>query len=64
MVEVKRVCPLCGAMNVLNVPKEGYAAWLNGIGIQHALSELSPGERELLMSGICEPCFDRMFANL
>jgi hypothetical protein len=31
--------------------------------IQNVLPELSPDQRELLISGICGKCFDEMFAD-
>lgn len=37
----------------------------HGMGeyIQDVLPQLTPGEREFLISGFCEPCFDRMFSE-
>ena len=63
MLEIQRVCPLCGAMNVIKVPKKGYEDWMYGKAIQFALPELSEDDRELLLSGICAQCFDRVFAD-
>ena len=31
--------------------------------IQEILTNLTPGERELFISGICDTCFDEIFAE-
>lgn len=31
--------------------------------VQDILSELTPGDRELFISGICGKCFDEMFSG-
>jgi len=38
-------------------------AWVNGAHIQNAMPELSPAERELLISGTCDRCFQQMFGE-
>ena len=35
--------------------------WEDGELIQDAMPYLSAGERELLISGVCGKCFDKMF---
>ena len=35
--------------------------WQDGVLIQEALPYLSAGDRELLISATCDPCFHRMF---
>jgi hypothetical protein len=37
--------------------------WEGGELIQDAMPYLSAGERELLISGICETCFDKIFGS-
>ena len=41
--------------------KESYDSWQDGELIQDALSELTSGERELLLSKTCGDCFDILF---
>ena len=36
-------------------------AWSEGELIQDVLDYLTPGERELLMSGTCDTCWDELF---
>jgi hypothetical protein len=35
--------------------------WRDGFKIQDAMPDLTPGQRELIISGTCEKCFDEMF---
>jgi hypothetical protein len=45
----------------LTVSLAEYLAWCEGKLIQKAMPELTKDERELLISGTCGPCFDRLF---
>tara|TARA_Y100000817_G_C16807512_1_gene522680 strand:+ start:358 stop:579 length:222 start_codon:yes stop_codon:yes gene_type:complete len=56
-------CWNCLQTHVIEVSSEGYAEWQGGELIQEALPELSAGERELLMSGTCDPCWDELFGD-
>jgi len=57
-------CRICGTKHVIIVPAAGYFKWARGHAkIQEALPMLSEDERELLVSGICGRCFDKMFAE-
>jgi hypothetical protein len=54
-------CPSCKKEWKLEVSLAGIKKWGNGACIQDALPELTPAERELLMTGICDPCYQKMF---
>lgn len=54
-------CIACHEAKHVTVSRAGYDKWQAGVLIQRALPELSAGDRELFISGICGPCFDRMF---
>lgn len=54
-------CMQCKKDFKLEVKEEDYTKWKSGTYIQHAFPYLSAGERELLISGICGDCFDKMF---
>ena len=56
-------CWNCLQPHVIEVSSEGYAEWQGGELIQEALPELSAGERELLMSGTWDPCWDELFGD-
>jgi hypothetical protein len=62
-VEIVITCHVCEAKQpplVFSHPK--LKAWVMGNKIQEVLPELSAEQRELLISGTCGACFDRMFA--
>lgn len=54
-------CRICGEVHELKVYIEDFARWRNGEVIQNAMPYLTPGERELLISGTCDKCFHQMF---
>ena len=56
-------CRVCLNQVEMQVHIEDVTAWENGALIQNAMPYLTPGEREVLISGTCEPCFDRMFGG-
>tara|TARA_R100001082_G_scaffold17964_1_gene8942 strand:- start:238 stop:450 length:213 start_codon:yes stop_codon:yes gene_type:complete len=56
-------CRLCDTVHDLTVNVEGFVNWQAGEFIQEALPELSCDERELLISGTCGTCFDKLFPS-
>lgn len=63
-IEIQVKCHSCNKTISLTVEEKGYLAWRKGeILIQKALPELSPAERELLISHTCGSCFDEMCAE-
>lgn len=54
-------CKECKIEYTLMLPQDGIDLYLKGAHAQHAFPMLSPGERELMISGVCEPCWDVMF---
>jgi len=55
---IKISCQVCQKECVLLVDKKGLQNWLDGKEyIQDALSDLTAGERELLISGTCDDCW-------
>ncbi len=59
MLKVK--CKICTKVVELKVKREDFEAWQNGELIQNAMPYLTRGEREILISGICEACFSSLF---
>jgi hypothetical protein len=57
-------CRQCKKTFEIVVPDEAYQRWEDGELIQKALPMLTAGERELLINGICESCFDKLFKAL
>ena len=56
-------CPHCRRLYTLQLSKAGIEARENGALIQDAFPELTAGERELLISGTCDACWERFFPS-
>ena len=57
-------CPECRRKGFLRVHAASYAAWAQGtLLVQAAFPELSPDEREALITGICSECWTRIFSS-
>jgi hypothetical protein len=63
-VKVTTICPNCGSTNVVTVDWGAYGRWQRHEElIQDAFPELTPAQREGLLTGYCDPCFDDMWAD-
>lgn len=60
IISIKCICPLCGKNHIVKVKKSDYDAWQNGALIQRAFPYLSASEREYLMTGLCNNCFNKL----
>ena len=56
-------CRKCNDQVEMKVNIDDVTAWENGKLIQDAMPYLTPDEREVLISGTCGPCFDKMFGG-
>ena len=56
-------CRTCGDTHILMVNAQDKKRWMEGELIQDAMPYLTPDERELLISGTCGTCFDKMFGS-
>ena len=61
MRTVTKKCTQCNQSIALTAPESEWKAWESGVLIQRALGSLNDGQRELLISGMCEKCFDALF---
>lgn len=61
---MKFQCRWCKKEEEIPVTLEQLAEWQGGKFIQDVMPELSPGQRELLISETCETCFDSMFKEI
>ena len=59
--EIVTTCPFCKAEHYVMVADDDYAAYLEGMLAQDAFPYLSADERELIMTGICPACWDKMW---
>lgn len=57
---VTKECPFCHTARSLTVTVRQLEAWQKDTKIQDAFPELTASEREFLMTGICDPCWDSM----
>ena len=62
-IDVEITCPFCGADHAVEVNFAQYNAWQNGELIQNAMPDLTPTEREELISGLCPKCQAKMFGE-
>jgi hypothetical protein len=56
-------CISCQETTILQINPEDIDKWQNGALIQNVMPYLKPVERELLISKICGPCFNKMFPD-
>lgn len=54
---VAKTCIICLFRYEIEVPKEGYKKWMEGVLIQDAMPELHEDDRELFISGVCFKCW-------
>lgn len=54
-------CPFCGRANFIEVNEIDYLDYDDGMKVQDAFPYLSADEREMLISGICPDCWNKMF---
>ncbi len=62
-VSISTVCPFCGRSNEVEVNENDYWDWQDGMLVQDAFPYLSADEREMLITGICPTCWDKMFGG-
>lgn len=57
-------CKMCNKTHTIKAPEEGYKKWKGGMLIQIAMPQMSPADRELLISGTCDPCFRKLWKGV
>jgi hypothetical protein len=62
-MDIKIDCRRCGEAIDVPITKEQFAAWQAGEYIQRAAPNLTPGQREMLISRTCDECFDELFGE-
>ena len=60
---VALTCPFCGADHEVEVNLVAYYKGMGGELIQRAMPDLTPTEREQLISHICPKCQDSIFGT-
>ena len=59
-----RECPICGEYHEVLINEEDYYAYLDGELVQVAFPYLTADEREIIVTGICKDCWDKMFEGV
>ena len=62
-INVEIICPFCGAEHSVEVDSTQFEAWKNGELIQNVMPDLTPTEREQLISGLCPKCQAKVFGE-
>lgn len=62
-IDVDLTCPFCGEDHAVEVNLVEYIAWESGELIQNAMPNLSPTEREQLISHVCPKCQAKIFGT-
>lgn len=63
-ITVVTVCPFCCEEHEIEVNEDDYLNWREGTLLaQEAFPYLSADIREMLISGICSTCWDKMFGS-
>lgn len=60
-MRIKTQCPECQDTNIVTVQDKDYDAWQEGVHAQDAFPYLSDAQRELLISGIDNNCWNKIF---
>lgn len=62
-IAILTTCPICGESYEITVEFADYLDWQSGELVQNAFPYLFPEEREMLLSGICPECWERVFGE-
>lgn len=60
---VNKTCMVCNKTHAIEIDQDAFVRWMQGELIQNVAPELSDDDRELLISGVCGPCFDEVFGE-
>jgi hypothetical protein len=63
IVTLEQECVMCGQLVVFDVDRTGYEKRLAGDLIQRCFPTLDPKFREMLVSGTCPDCWEKMFGK-
>lgn len=53
-------CPFCRKPIHLEIDEQAFRDYKNGMKVQDAFPTLSASQREALITGICDECWDKM----
>ena len=59
----EKKCMDCNKVFKIEIDEKAFEKWRKGAHIQDVMPRLSADIRELLISGICGSCFDKIFPD-
>jgi len=62
-ITITKKCPFCKNDNSVQVRDGDIQRWENGELIQNAFPYLNADQREILKTGICDPCWNATFGG-
>lgn len=60
-MEIKKMCPFCGHESTLYVKDSQYNNYMRGMNIARAFDDIDAFGRELIISGVCFDCQEKVF---
>ena len=63
-ITITKVCPQCKQPHSVTVEQWRFNQWRNGVSIQDAFPTTPKEDREILITGIDNACWQQMFAYL
>lgn len=60
-VTIYKLCMVCGKESEVHVDQEGFIAWQNGTKVQDAFPNMTPCDREILITGTHPNCWKVLF---
>lgn len=62
-VNLIKECPFCGTVTAIKVEAGAYRKYAEGELAQRAFPELTPAEREVVITGMCIDCQHKIFGE-
>ena len=59
-LEITTKCPWCESVQTVKAQPDQYQKWKAGVLIQIAMPDLNASQREALITGICDKCWDTL----
>jgi len=63
IVNLKCKCIICNTNQTILVLQSSIDAYKSGTLVQHAFPYLTPADREMIISGVCDMCFDTILRD-
>lgn len=60
-MKITKRCPFCGKETTIDVEARRYKRFEAGVNVQQAFPNMHVFHRELLISGMCENCYEKIY---